>query len=170
MKKYIFNFHLLLATLPLSTNTAHAADVLLVHLNSTTQTVSFGDIQNLSFVDNNLSVKALDGNAVLYALEDIEKITLGDVIITELNNLSVPNNIDVVVYYTSWGKLVVESLTAIQSLSLFTIDGKILRTIEMQLIKSSTAVTVDVSILPFGIYLLQIETMQGIVVKKIIKQ
>jgi len=147
---------------------AHGINALLVNLkNGTTESVSFEDIQNLSFADDELSVKTLGDNTALYAIDNIEKITFGNVIIVEVNNLPVPNNIDAIVYYTPLGEVVVESPIAIQSLTLLSVNGEILRIVALRTTPRQT--TINISALPIGIYLLQIETMQGTVVKKIIK-
>jgi len=164
MKKYILNSCLLFVMLLLSINTAHTTDTLLVHLqNGTTQSVPFEDIQNLSFTDGDLSVKIFGGNTIFHSLNNIEKITFCiDDIITDVEETqyatSLPN---IVIYYALSGEIVVESPIDIQSLTLFNLDGKVLH--------KTISTTIFVSSLPAGVYFLKIETMQGSIVKKIIK-
>jgi len=77
MKKNIFlNFYLLYAMLLLSINTAYSQDHLTVYIWSEASSVStaLDNIEQLSFSDDNLSVKTYDGNSAVYALDNIEKL------------------------------------------------------------------------------------------------
>jgi hypothetical protein len=154
--------------LVMSLSSVQAVEALLVHPanGSSAAVFALDNVQCVTFVGNNLSVKPFGSEAVVYALDDIAKVTLGDVTITDVSNPPAPNNVDVVVYLTSSGEIVIESPVTIQSLALLNIDGKILRTVPA----SSLQTTVNVSALPTSVYLLQIKTQQGIVTKKIIKK
>ena len=101
-KKITFiSFCLLLAI-----NTAQSADALFVRLqNGSEQGTLLDNVQRLSFTGDNLSVKTLDGNAAVYTLDDIAKITFGTMIITDVveknNYPSLPANI--IGYYSILG-------------------------------------------------------------------
>jgi len=162
-KKIFLNFWLLLAI-----NAAYAQEALIVYKTggSSTETI-LDDIQRLFFSGDNMLVKTVGGNMADYALDNVSKITFGDIKITDIVPPLPATGLEVIVYVTPAGEIVVESPAAIQSLTLFNIDGKILRVakIETQCVASLSA-----SSLPTGIYLLQIKTQQGIITKKIIKK
>ena len=157
-----------------SVNAAHSQEALFIHLanGSPPATNSALDsVQRITFFGNNLSVTPFEGDAVIHTLDNITKITFGNVISANMTNPSV-KDLDVVIYVTTTGKIVVESPVAIQSLSLFNIDGKILRTTTVETQHTQSFQTsIDVSALPIGIYLIRVETrQQGTIVKKIIKK
>jgi hypothetical protein len=162
-KKIFLNFWLLLAI-----NAAYAQEALIVHKTDRTSTKTvLDDIQRITFSGNDMSVKPFDGNATDYTLGNISKITFGDIEITDVVTPPPAIGLDVIVYVTPAGEIVVESPVAIQSLALFNIDGKILRVAK---IETQCVASLPASDLPTGIYILQIKTQQGIVTKKIIKK
>ena len=163
-------FYLLHALLLLSINTAHSQSHLTMHKvdGSAAEGVKLDNIERLSFSGGNLSVKTSDGNSAVYALDNVAKLRFENVIPTDVNN-STSNRIDVVVYANQAGEVVVESPVAIQSLALLGVDGKMLRIVETRH-ATSLQTTLNVSSLPTGVYLIRIETLQGTVVKKMIKQ
>ena len=173
-KKFGFlSFCLLHVLLLLPINAAHSQEALIVHKTGGSAAKSFAldNVQRITFSGDNLSVKQFDGNDSAYALDDIAKLTFGDMIITDVKAPSAPIRLEVVVYSTSPGELVVKSSAAIQSLTLFNIGGKILHANAIETERAPSLQTaVNISAFPTGVYLLQINTEQGTVVKKIIKK
>ena len=159
----------------LSINAAHSQEALIVDLGRdgarpVSTTTMLNNIQQLSFSGGDLSVKTLDGNTAVYALDDIAKLRFGDMIITDVSNPPA-TGLDVIVYVTPAGDVVVECPVAIQSVALVAVDGKILqRTASVETLHATSLqqTSINVSNLPKGVYLLQIATTQGAVVKKII--
>ena len=171
-KEVFFSHWLLYVMLLLSANTAYSQDALIVHGRDVTRHVSIAldNVQRITFSGNDLSVKPFDGNAAVYALDHIVKITFGNMEISDVTN-PVGSDLDVVVYVTPAGEIVIESPVAIQSVTLIAMDGKILRRTDSAvetLHATSLQTTINVSNLSKGVYLLQIDTTQGTVVKKII--
>jgi len=164
-KKVFFSFWLLFAI-----NATYSQNALFVHRggDASIEGSLLKNIQRLSFPDDNLSVKTFDGNEAVYILEDIAKLDFGDVITTDVATPQTSNSIDVIVYVTPAGDVVVESPAAVKSLTLFNIDGKVLlRTVET---RHATSLQTNLSAFPTGVYLLHVETEQGTVAKKIIKK
>jgi len=166
----LFSFGLFQAMLLLSISTAHSQNFLIVHKADGTAAkgIALNDVQRLSFSDGNLFVKTSDGNSAVYALDNLARLRFEDVLPTDVND-PLTNRIDVVVYANQAGEVVIESPVAIQSLALLGVDGKMLRTVETRH-ATSLQTTLNVSSLPTGVYLIRIETLQGTVVKKMIKQ
>ena len=84
-----------------------------------------------------------------------------------INSPSAQSSFDVFSYVTTEGDIIVESLNAIKSLTLFGIDGKMITKqqtngVEKQYIASIRDCAV-------GVYLLHVETEQGTVIKKVVK-
>jgi len=166
---------LTIIALAISLFNAQAAEALFVHLadGSSVPNSALDNIQRITFSNGNMFVKSFDGNSDINAyLDNIAKITFGDIEITDDVTAPRAPGLDVVVYITPAGGIVVESPEAVQSLTLFNVDGKILRVATA--VETGHALslqtTLDASTLPTGIYLLQIKTQQGIVTKKIIKK
>ena len=154
-----------LLLLLLSINAAHAQEALNVHRTDGASPVSIqlDKILRITFSDNDMTVKQTDG-VVSYALDNIAKLTFGNVIISGIGAPPVSNAFDVLVYSLSPGEIRVESSAAIRRLALFAIDGK------KMYADDAVQTTINISAFPPGIYLLQIETQQGTAVKKIIKK
>ena len=163
---------LLPAMLLFSINAAHSQEALIVDPGrDAARPVStmLDNIQQLSFSSGGLSVKTLDGTTAVYALDDIAKLSFGDMIITDVSNPPVIG-LEVIVYITPAGDVIVESAVAIQSVALVAMDGKMLRRapVETRRATSLQQTPINVSNLPKGIYLLQINTTQGAIIKKIL--
>ena len=108
------------------------------------------DIQMLSISGWNLFVETRhDATHLQYDLDDLEKLSFGG----RPSHISYPvqDKLNVIAYFTKEGNLVVESPADIRSLTLFGIDGKMIPT------RNVAA----------GIYLVRVETRQGVVVKKV---
>jgi len=169
----------LTTALAMSLSYAQAAEALFVHPadGSSAASSALDNIQRITFSDGDMSVKPFGGDADVYILDNIAKITFGNIEITDVTNLPA-TGLDVVVYVTPAGGIVVESPEAIQMLTLFNVDGKILRSVAAATATVEThgraslqlQTTLDASTLPTGVYLLQIKTQQGVVTKKIIKK
>ena len=160
-------------------NAVHSQEALILHSIDGARPVStilLDDIQRITFSDNDLSVELFDGFVTGYTLDEIATLMFGDEIITSINAPSASDLVDVVVYSLSPGEIVVEcrggACNALTRLAVFGMDGtmwyvdadtKALRATPQQ-------TTIPISAFPPGVYLLQIETQQGTVVKKIIKK
>ena len=158
--------------LAMSLSYAQAAEALFVHPADGSSAVSsvLDNIQRITFSDSDMSVKPFGGDADVYIFDNIAKITFGNIEITDVTTPPAPG-LDVVMYVTLAGRIVVESPEAIQSLTLYNVDGKILRIAAVETHgRASLQTTLDASTLLTGVYLLQIKTQQGVVTKKIIKK
>jgi hypothetical protein len=121
------------------------------------------NVKSITFSGDNLLLNLLSGGSGTYPIDGVGKITFGleDIGGTvNVDNLS-EKGFDVSVYVTRSGEIVVESTAEVNSLTLFNIDGKFLQ--------KTLSSSIFASTLPVGIYLLQIETAEGIVGKKFIK-
>ena len=165
-RKKLKTFGLTLIAFALSLFTAQAqlTDVLSVYPDngSIPANYALGNIQRVTFLTDDFSVLLLNGNNFAYAYENTDKIVFANAdIFTDISNPLVPG-LNIVTYITPAGELVVDSFADIKSLTLLSIDGKILQ--------KGISSSMFVGYLPASIYLLQIETAQGIVVKKVFKQ
>lgn len=139
---------------PVDLTAPHSNETLFIHKadNASYDEFLLDDIRKLSLSNIDLSVEMRNAEPLLYAINDIEKLIFGgmssDII------YSGQDKFNVIAYFTKEGDLVVESPEDIQSLMLFGIDGRIIAARN----------------LPTGIYLVRVETSQGVVVKKVIKQ
>ena len=139
---------------------------LVVHRNggSPADPIRLNDIQQLSFSDGNLSVETSNGSEV-YLYEDIMRLFFGGNNPSGIIRPPVKSGWDVLVSFTPAGDVMVESSVAIQSLTMFSVDGKIIskkhcKGVETQCIASLTDA---------GVYLLRVETASGATVKKVVK-
>ena len=146
---------------------AASNDALIVNKNdgSPAKEILLNDIQQISFLGENLLVETSNSSEIV-TFGDIANLLLGD-ITTGINNPSKQHNLDVLVYVTPVGDVTVESSVAIKMLTLFSVDG---RTISKQHCNSvDTQCRVSLQGKTAGVYLLRIETEQGVVVKKVVK-
>jgi len=119
------------------------------------------NIQQVSFSGESLSVETSAGSETV-AFADIAKLLFGNSA-TGINKPKAQSSFDVLAYLNPAGDVVVETSAAIRSLTVFGIDGKtIAATVE-------TGRALSLQNAPAGVYLLRVETEQGIVVKKIVK-
>ena len=95
-----------------------------------------------------------------YALARVEKLTFANVEQTAVKPLT--SNSDAVAYCNAAGEVVVECSEAVLSLALFDVNGKKISTTQ----HTSSLHTGNA---PAGVYVLHIQTAQGIITKKIIK-
>ena len=148
------------AGLLLSATAVQANEVLIVQpLDGTPQEFELADIRHISFVDNEMVVTPRSGMAVFFVLNDLsfgfEK---------NQNNVSAPtaNNIDLSVHITPQGEVMISSEVQVLSLAVYDMNGRRML--------SSNSEQLNVLALSAGVYLLSIETAQGRVVKRFIKQ
>jgi len=128
--------------------------------------ILLNDIQQLSFSDENFSVETSNGSED-YAFEDITKLFFDYMNTTGISNPSAQGGSDVLVYLTPAGDAIVESSVAIQSVTVFTMDGKMI--FKQQCKGVEVQCTISLSGNAAGVYLLRVETAQDAVVKKIVK-
>jgi len=129
-----------------------------------TNSMLLNDINQLSFSGESLLIETANGSQ-MFALDNIAKVFFDVNNNTGIND--VQNNLDVIVYLTQAGDVAVKSSVAIKSLTLYSIDG---RMVFMQHYYSGeTQCIVPLQNSSAGVYLLRVETEQGTVVKKVIK-
>ena len=129
--------------------------------------ILLNDIQQLSFSDERLSVETLSGSEA-YGYDDIAKLFFGDINTAGINNPTAKNGFDVLVYLTPAGDVIVKSPVTIKSLTLFSVDGKIISKQHCNGMVETWHVA-SLQEKPAGVYLLRVETMQDTVVKKVVK-
>ena len=147
---------------------ATAGEVLVVHKNdgSPIETMLLNEIQQIYFSDESVSVETLSGNKV-YELNNVAKLLFDHGGTTGINNPATPNSPEVFVQISPTGDVIVESLVAIKSLTLFSVEGKMIFTQHGNSKDKQFAFSLQDN--AAGVYLLQVETEQGTVVKKVVK-
>ena len=119
------------------------------------------NIMQLTLSDGSLLVEPVIGNNNVFPFGNIAKLTFGNMTTSISNPLA--QSLEIIAYVNSEGNIEVECAVEIKSLTLFSIDGKTVSTVEM-------GHSMSLQCLTAGIYLLAVETTQGTVVKKIVKQ
>ena len=159
--KKIKTFGLTIIAFAMTLFAVQAADALLVYpANGTATKFDLNNVQRITFSNGEMLVKPFDSNATAFTIENISKISFGNMNVAINRPMITP---DIIAYITPEGKLVVKSDAAsVKSLTLFSTEGKILQ--------KTASSTMFIGSLTANIYLLQVETTQGVVVKKIIKQ
>ena len=146
-----------------SVTTVPSNNVLVVNKSNglSTDKTLLDDIKQLTFSSGSLSVEPVIGSNSVYPFSYITKLTFADGM-TGINNPKVQSS-EVIAYINSDGNIEVKCAAEIKSLTLFSIDGKVVATAVgaegLQLLQCPSA----------GIYLLAVKTTQGTVVKKIVK-
>jgi len=148
-----------LLAIAFSIATLKGQDNMVINLvSSNNVTIVVNDIQRITFDGDNMLLKIGNGTESTYLLDDISSITFFDDPVTIED---VPKNIEVNVYVDASGEIVVKSPHQIKQLILFDINGRVLSTT----VQSS----LNINFLSIGMYLLRVETTEGTVTKKIIK-
>ena len=159
MKKIkIFSFCLFLAV-----GNALATDALFVYSigGGSVQNISLDNIQRLIFADDNLLLKITNGSETSYPLATIGKITFKGTV-TDIPALQ--NTREINLYPNpSTDYIRIDSPVAITSWTLFSLSGSVLK-------HSVSDLQIQVIDLSAGFYILKIDTADGVVTKKIIKQ
>jgi len=130
---------------------------------SSTNEILLNDIQQLIFSGENLTVEKLNGSDA-YAFKNTVMLRIIEK--TGINNPPT-QSVDVQVYVTPAGDVIVESPVAIKLLTLFGIDGKMISNQHCNGVEIQCIVSLQND--AAGIYLLRVETEQGSVVKKVVK-
>jgi hypothetical protein len=142
-----------------STFTLKGQDNMVIHLvGSNDITIAIDDIQRITFDGDNMLLKTVNGVENNYFIDDIACITFFD---DPTTIKEIPKNIEVNVYVNASGEIVAESPHQIKQLILFDINGRVL--------SASDKSSLNINSLSTGIYLLQVETTEGTVAKKFIK-
>jgi len=172
MRKILFLSILLPAAMALlPSGAAYSQEALNVYLTDGAAPKNFAldKIQRITFSGNNLNVRLFDNTTTAYSLDGIAKLRFGG--LNTSNSIVVPEPADVTVYFRSPGEITVKSPSAIRRLAVYAIDGRLMHSAAIDMANASVLQTaVDVSAFPRGVYIVQIETQQGTVSKKIIKQ
>ena len=136
-------------------------DNMVIHLaGSNDVTVAIDDIQRITFDGDNMLLKTVTGAEHSYLLETIASITFLDGEPTAIKEVA--KNIEPNVYVNASGELIVESSYLINRLTVFDLNGR-------KLIMG-TQNRLNVNALSKGLYLVKIETAEGVVTKKFIKK
>jgi len=149
-------------------NEASSDSALIVQKNdgSPAGKILLNDIRQLFFSNDGLYVETLSSSEG-YAFEDIAKLLFGDINSSGISVKPAQSSFDVLVYITSAGDVTVESPIAIKSLTLFSIDGKMISKQHYNGVETRYATSLQNA--PAGVYLLRAETERDAVVKKIVK-
>ena len=126
--------------------------------NNSDVTIKIDDIQKITFNGNNMQFKTVKGVENSYLMDDIALISFSDGL-TAIKDM--PKNIELNVSVNANGKIVVEAPYPIKELTVFDLNGRKLIT--------GTLGSLNVNFLSKGIYILKIETTEGIITKKFIK-
>jgi len=159
---FCFCLFLALSAIAVVFNVA-ATDALFLHSTggSSVKGVSLDNIQRLTFNGDSLLLKTADGNETCYLLDTV-KITFEDYDVTGISAL--PNTVEIKMYPNpSSDYVIIDSPVAITSWTLFDLSGSKLK-------HSDASSQIQVSDLSAGIYILKIDTANGIITKKIIKK
>ena len=121
------------------------------------------NINEIKLADGLLSVIPFSGTSAVYAISNVATLSFGKSG-TGINAPQMPE-MDVRVWLNQSGDIVVESAAGILSLTLYTIEGKM---IANEKCGGSVVETLHATSLPVGFYLIRIGTPQGTAVKKLI--
>ena len=142
-----------------------AADTLYVYLanDNPVQSIPLNNVRRLTFDEDNMLLKAANGDEISYPLATVGKITFKED--AAVTGISVSQNeVEIKLYpnpFTDY--IIIDSPVDITSWTLFDLNGKILK-------HSVATLQIQVSNLPAGIYFLKIDSANGIITRKIIKQ
>ena len=144
----------------LSVMTMQPANVLKLYPvnGGTPEQVAVNDIRHITFVDNVILVTTTGNVPAYYQVGNFNKIAFGEKGAVAIDKVQTP---DPTVYITSEGEIVVSDEVKVLSHTVINIDGSVLQ--------KNVSNRLSVSDLPTGIYLVKIETTQGVVVKKYLK-
>ena len=166
MKRKFLVIALISPLLLLSVHSVQAQQLaLLVHSSDAALPIAtnLSSVRHLTFSGANAVVThSLGANS--YALESVRKLTFANVEQTAVKPLT--SNFDAVAYCNAAGEVVVECSEALLSLALFDVNGKKISTAHAQ---TGQATSLHTGNAPAGVYVLHIQTAQGIITKKIIK-
>jgi hypothetical protein len=149
---------------PVGAATPSSNDALILKVTgAATDTIRLDNIKEITFSGGNMSVIPHSGATKTYLMSNT-KIAFGTGDFTGINAPSV--NIDLMAYFNPAGNIVVKCEAGILSLTLISIDGRI---VANEKFNGDTVVeTRHATSLPAGVFVLRVETTQGIVMRKII--
>lgn len=132
---------------------------------SSIQSVLLDNIQRITFDDDNMLLETTDGDETSFLLAIIGKITFDEPKKQVEEEVSVvQNKLEINLYPNpSTDYVFIDSSADIVSWTLFNFSGSIMK-------HSASDLKIQVSDLSSGIYLLKIDTADGTVIKKIVKQ
>ena len=148
---------------PFGSATPASNDVLIVNQKSGINVRTLLDkIEKLTLAANELSVVPFTGTTAVYAFGDVSYLTFGKGE-TGINTPQLQTGITA--YINQAGNIVVECEAGILSLSLFTVEGKMIAYEKCG--GANVVETRHATSLPAGIYLIQVESPQGRMLKKL---
>jgi hypothetical protein len=158
-QRWLKIFSVALGTFALAVSVAQASDTLFIH-SKVDKSVELGTIRCITFGNGNLLLKT-SNSSIEASLIDITKITFSSDKANSNSQLKT-TNIDIALYFTPQGDVVVKTPLMVRSINVYDINGRlVLRTADTK---------VNTGTLAHGVYLLQIGTEKGSVTKKIIKK
>jgi hypothetical protein len=139
--------------------TLKGQDNMIIHLvDNSNIKFAIDNIERITFNDANMFLKTISGIENSYLLDNINSITFSD----DVNGIyNFTENIEVNVYINASGEIVAESQHPISKLTVFDISGRV--------IKTTNRNSINIGDISIGVYLLRVETAQGIITKKFIK-
>ena len=141
---------------------ATATDALVVYPagGGSAQSIPLDNIQRLTFVGDNLLLKITGGSETSYSLATVDKISFEA---AGTGIFALPNTVEINLYPNPSADYIrIDSSVAITSWTLFDLSGSAMK-------HSVSNLQIQVIDLPAGFYFLNIDTANGIVIKKIIK-
>ena len=158
MKKSKFLIPFLAITFSIAT--VKGQDNLIINLaDDNSVTIAIDNIERITFNADSIFLKKSNGTKNSYFLDDITSITFLDDEPTTIKDMT--KNIELNVYVNASGEIIVESPAEIRKLTVFDLNGREVAT--------TTHSKLNANSLSTGMYLLNVETVQGVVTKKFIK-
>ena len=135
---------------------------LVIHLaDGDNVTVAVKDVRSITFQgEDNMLLKTVTGAENSYSLDNIALITFGENNPRGIQEKHI-GNVDVHFYLNAYNEIVVESKAEIRMLTVIDLTGRVMTTAHQN--------TINVNSLSKGVYLLKVETNQGTVTKKFVK-
>ena len=157
MKKNV----MLIIGLLLSFSAMQASEMLIVRsADNAPKSIELDDIRHISFASNQMLITSLDGTVVYFVLDGLT-FTFNETNL-EITDLPTINIAELSVYITSQGEVIIIGDVEILSLVVYDINGR-------RMLTSNTD-NLNVSVLPTGVFLLNIKTPQGFFTQRFIKQ
>ena len=155
------NFKLLIPFLTIicSIATVKGQDNMVINLaDDNSVTIAIDSIDCITFNADRMILKNSAGTENSYSFDDIVSITFID---EPMTIKDMTKNIELNVYINSYGEIIAESSAEIRKLTVFDLNGRE--------VASTNQSKLNASFLSTGMYLLNVETNQGVVAKKFIK-
>jgi hypothetical protein len=117
------------------------------------------DTRSIAFSENEVILTKITGEEMAFSLAELRVLVFDDGTLTEIDELIVGSGLYV---YATATEFVVKTDEEVKSLTLFDLSGKVLRKVSESIIGAAD--------IQKGIYILRIETENGVETKKVIKQ